>query len=201
MDGQLKKRLVGAAVLVSLAVIFIPIVLDTSNSGEPRIVTTNIPPKSEQGFSSSIIPLASPQTPGLDELAARETVRQQQDDVLREQQNNAATSGADSPKSDESDPEPTIASVVQPAVSAAESVPSAWAVQLGSFSKRQNAIALRDRLRKQGYSAFVESAYSNQGTVTRVFVGPVRELAKAKKTLKRLNKDTELRGIVVRYPG
>ena len=78
--------------------------------------------------------------------------------------------------------------------------PAAWAVQLGSFSSRQNAVALRDRLRENGYAAFVESAISERGEVTRVFVGPELDRDKAVQAIEDLREQTNLRGIVVRYP-
>ena len=76
-----------------------------------------------------------------------------------------------------------------------------WAIQLGSFGKSENAIGLRDRLREKGYTAFVQTAYNNDGPVTRVFVGPelYREEAEAIRT--RLLAETTLDGLVVRYPG
>lgn len=51
--------------------------------------------------------------------------------------------------------------------------PQAWAVQVGSFSRRENAFALRERLRRQGFAAFVEPVIRGDGTrAWRVRVGP-----------------------------
>ena len=73
-------------------------------------------------------------------------------------------------------------------------------VQLGSFANAANARALRDRLRKRGHAAFVESV-THQGTkVTRVFVGPEPERERAEKHVGTLLAETRLKGIVVRYP-
>lgn len=47
MDRGLKERLVGAAVLVALAVIFIPMLLDDAPPGPGPISESNIPPQSE----------------------------------------------------------------------------------------------------------------------------------------------------------
>jgi DedD protein len=59
MERQRKERLVGAAVLIMLAVIFIPMILDNSVQPESGIVGTNIPPQPEGGFASRVIPLTS----------------------------------------------------------------------------------------------------------------------------------------------
>ena len=60
MDERLKHRLVGAAVLVSLGVIFIPMVLDNAGRSGDAITATNIPPKPEGGFSSRVVPVEVP---------------------------------------------------------------------------------------------------------------------------------------------
>jgi len=77
---------------------------------------------------------------------------------------------------------------------------TAWAVQLGSFSNSANAVALRDSLRSKGYAAFLESVRVKKGRVTRLYVGPELLRAKATASRKRLEKEVNLKGIVVRYP-
>lgn len=56
MDRRLKQRLIGALVLVSLGVIFIPMILDGPGNG-PVIEGTNIPQRPEGGFASGVPPL------------------------------------------------------------------------------------------------------------------------------------------------
>ncbi len=72
-----------------------------------------------------------------------------------------------------------------------------FAVQLGSFSKADNARGLRDKLVAGGYTAFVTTS----GSVTRVYVGPQSSRAEAEKVLKKLLADTKLKGIVVNFSG
>ena len=57
MQQRLKERLIGAAVLLMLAVIFIPMILDNSSHSDLTIDVTNIPEKPEGSFSSRIVPL------------------------------------------------------------------------------------------------------------------------------------------------
>ena len=78
---------------------------------------------------------------------------------------------------------------------------SGWTVQLGSFRKSENALALRKRLQAKGYPAFVKSGSSAQGEVSRVFVGPVPDREQAKSSAAKLRREMALEGIVVRYPG
>ena len=76
-----------------------------------------------------------------------------------------------------------------------------WTVQLGSFLKSENALALRKRLRDKGYTAFVESGSSAQGKVSRVLVGPMPDRAQAKASAVKLRREMALEGIVVPYRG
>lgn len=76
----------------------------------------------------------------------------------------------------------------------------AWAVQLGSFSKRGNAVALRDRLQAGGYPAFVKPTTENDGGFTRVFVGPQSSKEQARQLSRTLGEETRLKGLIVPYP-
>ncbi len=78
-----------------------------------------------------------------------------------------------------------------------KAVTSGFVVQLGSFSKAENARGLRDKLLANGYTAFVETT----GSITRVYVGPQRDRAEAEKMLKKLLAETKLKGIVVEHSG
>ena len=81
MDEGLKQRLVGAVVLVLLAVIFIPMLLDSPPEPGKAGVELPAPPSDEAEFSSRIVPLEEPRSetpgevavaePGLREAAGR----------------------------------------------------------------------------------------------------------------------------------
>ncbi|HUH91296.1 MAG TPA: SPOR domain-containing protein, partial [Lysobacter sp.] len=75
-------------------------------------------------------------------------------------------------------PEPKPATVPASTKPAAANV--GFAVQLGAFSNQAEAIALRDRARSLGLSAFVETVSTAEGkSLTRVQVGPVADRAAA----------------------
>ena len=61
MDEQLKQRLIGAAVVISLGVIFIPMILDGGRHTEFEKVRIEIPEKPEVDYSSAIAPLTPPE--------------------------------------------------------------------------------------------------------------------------------------------
>ncbi|MDX1512810.1 MAG: SPOR domain-containing protein [Gammaproteobacteria bacterium] len=198
MDEQLKQRLVGAAVLVLLAVIFIPMILDQPPEPAPRVVDTPVMPKSDQSFSSRIIPLDQPKTPMIE---ARRSRMESAEPAAEAQEAEPKESATTPPDAEKEQPAPDAQSGENATTAGAAAGPTAWAVQLGSFSSAQNAVALRDRLRKKGYTAFVEKAQSHGSEVTRVFVGPALAKEQADEVVKKLYAETKLKGIVVRYPG
>ena len=194
MDERLKQRLVGAAVLVSIAVIFAPMVLEKDSRPEKSITASNVPSKPEAIFSSRILPV--------------------QETELRDPQRLPAPAAAAAAPSSRHAPAGSEASSESKAVRKAEPRPgergktanraeaglTAWAVQLGSFAESGNALGLRDRLRTKGYAAFVETVKLNGGKSTRVYVGPELLRANALDAQKRLEREFGMKGLVVRYP-
>jgi len=71
-----------------------------------------------------------------------------------------------------------------------------FVVQLASFSKRENALALRDALKDKGYRASV--ARSTNGALHRLFVGPYTTPANAADAVIKLRGETGLAGVVRR---
>jgi DedD protein len=63
-----------------------------------------------------------------------------------------------------------------------------WAVQLGSFSNKENAEDLAASLRKQGYAAFVSQLQTDSGVLHRVRIGPQKDRASAEAMAARLAK-------------
>lgn len=61
-----------------------------------------------------------------------------------------------------------------------------WIIQVGSFSQEKNALEFRDNLRKNEFTAYVDSVDSNQGTLYRLRVGPELSEKLALKTQQRL---------------
>lgn len=83
---------------------------------------------------------------------------------------------AASPAKKPAKPEPAGKSSVESRPKAGAEKPkpglSRWYVQAGSFSKKDNALALKETLRKQGLPAFLETQNTGNGTIYRLKVGP-----------------------------
>jgi len=179
MDERLKRRLVGAAVLVLAAVVFVPMVLDQGGEAPqqlPRIVPTPppriVPPQPPEDADARVVPL--------------------------DRRPPAATPAPAPPAPAPAKVEPAkVEPATRTPIAPAPGEPSGFAVQLGSFSKADNARGLRDKLIARGYKAFVKSS----GSVSRVYVGPQHDRAEAGKMREKLLADTKLKGIVVEISG
>lgn len=173
MDDRLKQRLVGAAVLVLAAVIFVPMLLD-QGAEIPKPSPRMIPSEPLEDREVRVVPLDS---------------------------NRPAPEPAPALPAEPAKPAPTeekrSAKALSAPAPAEPAVKSGFAVQLGSFAEVDNAQGLRDGLIARGYRAFMKSS----GKVTRVYVGPQSSRAEAQNVLKKLLADTELTGIVVKYSG
>jgi len=189
---QLKQRLVGAVVLVSLAVILIPMLLP----GEGRLGQTpqgsSIPAEPDYRFTP--LPEAPPAPP----LAEAPPVPQETLPQPAKKPPKAAAAKIDT----RPDLPLDAATPKQKPVAASKDGPATgWVVQVGSFSRAPNAHALRDKLRKQGHAAFVEAVKDKSGKpVFRVRVGPEVRRDLAEELQQRLARDAGLKGIVLRYP-
>lgn len=102
----------------------------------------------------------------------------------------AATAPAKPPTAPAAKPEPPK--------SAASNV--GFAVQLGAFSKPEEATALRDKVRAGGFSAFVEQVRTDKGTLSRVRVGPVASRADADQLKAQVAAKFGISGMVRPHP-
>ena len=197
MNEQIKQRLVGAVVLVSLAVIFIPMLLDGGDDSSMPRNGTNIPEQPEFDFEPLEIPL-QPMEPA-----------PERPKVIDKPEPPAAEPEA-SPKPAEpvkpvpvAKPEPKPKPEPEPIQESKASTngePVAWVVQVGSFSQSTNALALRDKLRRNGFTAFVEKYRDKGKTSYRVRVGPELKRSTAEKHLQKLEEKLKLKGIIMGHP-
>ena len=63
-----------------------------------------------------------------------------------------------------------------------------WAVQLGSFSNKDNAEKLAADLRRQGYAAFLSQLPTPNGVMHRVRIGPQKDRESAEAMASRLSR-------------
>lgn len=187
--------------LVSLVVIFVPMLLEDEPMVETGIHKTNIPPKPERDFSSRVIPaedekLSIPpisHRPEIVPLKPPPPPTPAPSVVEKPEPPAPPSSPADSAEQPEMKP---------PAVAPREGL-TAWVIQVGSFSNRGNAEKLVQQIREMKYAAFMEQADVDGKTLYRVKVGPEVDRKLADKMLVSLNKDLKplnLKGAVKSYP-
>ncbi|EZH77686.1 cell division protein [Ectopseudomonas composti] len=197
LDKVLKQRMVGALVLVALAVIFLPMLL--SREDEMRRVVVDAPAMPQAPAAAEIIvepaevvePEALPQEPVPVEEVEPQVVE------VPEQPKPTPPSAVQSSK-----PEPAKTEQAASATPAkpdarldANSLPISWSVQLASLSSRGGAENLQKTLRSQGYNAYIRTFDG----MNRVFVGPLIERAEAERLRDQLNRQHKLSGFVVRF--
>jgi len=215
LDNVFKQRMVGALVLIALAVVFLPMLF--SREDDLRQVRVDVPaaPSAPVVPKVNIEPVPVPEP----QVLTQEPVPQdsQTDDDVQP----AATAAAPaaSIKALPSASKPITVAVSSPAKSAPAPVPSvqpvatapvkpdmspkidpnglpiSWSIQLASLSSRQGADALQKTLRSQGYNAYVRSSDGKN----RVFVGPLIEHGEAERVRDVINRQQNLKGFVVKF--
>lgn len=100
-------------------------------------------------------------------------------------------------------PAPVIEEKPKPSPAPTSTAPATevgWAVQVGSFSKRSNALALQTRLRNKKYAAFVDRIMQDGKPVYRVRIGPEVKQQAAEAVRDKVQQDMKLKGFVVKHP-
>ena len=157
MERRLKERLTGAVVLLLLAIIFIPMVLDNSAQEEIKITDTNIPPAPEMEFKSAIVPvepIPAVEIPAMPVAELPSAVPAQT--PIAAEALITESMPVSTPATLPTPPEAGVQDVNVPQLQAetaqaqtADTAPrsmSAWVIQLGSFSSQDNADSLVRKL-------------------------------------------------------
>ncbi|MGE5154350.1 MAG: SPOR domain-containing protein [Bdellovibrio bacteriovorus] len=223
-----KQRLVGAVVIVALAVIFVPMLFEqeSPDSVPPAQEAIPEPPRFDPDLKSEVF--LGPEDSGIggfDPGAATESRPLAL--PAPEDQDPAGYSGgaegdpgaleAEPPEPPESDlgPEasdsdegrmapdlaPPSSVVNEPGAPRGRSdgMPS-WVVQVASLGTPEAAAEMEAKLRKAGFSAFVEQADVRGKRFYRVRVGPELERSGAERTAARLREKQKLDTLIQMYP-
>ncbi|NHZ69682.1 MAG: sporulation protein [Thermotogales bacterium] len=199
MDGMLKQRLVGAIVLVALAVIFVPMVLEGPNRTlVPEMEA--LPEPEDQAISAPLESFPAPDAIPAEPDTAIIMADPQPADMSEAPAEPAESEPEPAQPVTEPEHEPVVAEP-EPEDRPTKPEPlGSWVVQMGSFSSEQNALRRRDELRKNGFVAQVEKAAIDGKPVFRVRVGPFLERADAELSRKQIQDKLTLKGRVFSYP-
>ncbi len=188
MDSALKQRLLGAAVLIGLAIIFVPMFLSNSPQ-QPDSTTLNldIPPPAEHKFETRTLPVASPTAPApasaTDDPNKIVTVDTNATPKVDAHPEDQTSTPPPAPVAIASTPKPTPPAPPKPAVTDTPPMVASsggrFAVNLGIYADQGHANALVANVKKLGFPAYVESTDYQGKSAMRVRVGPFADRAAA----------------------
>jgi DedD protein len=213
VDG-LKQRIIGALVLISLAVIFVPMIFDEPHS-ERQSTPITIPeeppfPEVDMPAQPDVRNFEEPETdnsgggyrmieePAQADAAVPEAVVEAVPRAAPQAEPRQEPEPQPQPAS-----EPAASPVNAPAASEpeqprefAKTLEGAWIVQLGSFGNSDNARRLRDKVIEMQYGAHLQQVTRGDTELTRVFSGPFVSEAEARKVKAILDKEFNLNSLV-----
>ena len=221
----MKHRLIGAAIMVVVAVMVIPLLLK-----EPGIVASAGPGKnvtgSQQIFKSKIEPLnldnanklvTSPDNPGQGS-EIKPALLNSNDSFSSSNNEIVETAASDTKSKNSKESEKTNSISNEPVVltqdkniksastdKAVASIPkifdgkSGWTVRVGTFSKTENVESISALLNNSGFNAQHTKVQTTLGQATRVWLGPYEKKETAVKVSLRLKALTGEKGYVTKH--
>ncbi|WP_177493021.1 SPOR domain-containing protein [Pseudomonas sp. IC_126] len=203
VDRGLLQRIVGALVLLALAVIFVPMLFNREDAGRQIVVDAPSMPEAPAAPVIETQPVEVPEPevepfPEEFEIIEENAASQPEAPATPINPAPAPVEPAPAPAAPEqatSETPPTTPAVPEEKRLDAANLPISWSVQLASLSSRENADKLQKTLRSQGYNAYIRTADG----MNRVFVGPLVERAEANRLRDQLQRQQKLNGFVVRF--
>ena len=188
VEAPVRYRMVGAIVLIFLAVLFLPWLFDGAGYEAMQDLERPIPdrPLFVEPHTPSA-PTADLRRPNAESIAGEEAP------VIA-----LPEAAPPAPVPEARTPAPAARPAPSPAEPAAARV--GWAVQVGSFGREVNAREQAQRLREAGFTAFVELGKADGRDVWRVKVGPRAERDQALRLRDELQRRMDVSGIVVAHP-
>lgn len=219
MNAKFKHRLLGTSILLMLAIIFLPDLLD----GEKQVSKDDfkiIPERPEfQGVVSvpafedeavtTLVTAAATEQPDVvaDSAKANATAELPSEQFASVTLNASGQATVSQPRTSPVAADSTTQAAANSELSSASSTANtppptltqaAWIVRVGSFSNQQNANALVIRLRQEGFTTFSRQITNSNGQVlTSVFVGPEIRRERLEQGLPKLQQLTGVERLVI----
>lgn len=223
MEDRLKRRVIGASVVVALLVIFLPMLVDEEKLPAPPVVHSQVPPKPtlDDAARSRLLPdpaaptapVLPPKPPELGNGGRLEVPAEVNQPVT---QKAPLLSSEPPPLPVAPPPGPSVASASTPPAppvperpASAKPAPAAppapssgvsWVVQVAAYTETAKAEALAGRLNGKGFKAFVEPTLVNGKEYFRVRIGPDGDRSRMDTIAQQLAKELKVDAQVKRYP-
>jgi len=180
LEQRFKQRLLGAVVLVALAVIFLPMLLSGPVERTRVDIELDMPPEPEVD--------AAPTLPTVDDFSAQEAPSSNAGQSAETAQQTLEVPAPTEPQS-AAEPEPDP----QPEPDPVPATAAGFYVQVGAFGSAENAERLARQLREDTLSVRVVE----ESGAHRVQVGPLEDRASAERMTQQLAQDHELPGFII----
>jgi DedD protein len=204
MDSALKQRLLGAAVLIALLIIFVPMFLGSSPPKEASAIQNlDIPPLPERKFETRTLPVesstpanpAAPKPSTDDKVATVDTKAPATFEApdAKAPEKAPAASATTSPPAQAATDAKTAADAAKPVPADAAPGPTSpggrFSVNLGVYADQGHADALVAKLKKAGFAAYSETTEYQGKSAQRVRVGPYADRAAAESARLKIKQD------------
>ncbi|RDV24327.1 SPOR domain-containing protein [Alteromonas aestuariivivens] len=189
MASALQNRLVGTIILVALAVIFLPDILDgKKETSDDAFVSVPATPARKPIVDPEPFPAARVAK------AAQRPVEVVEETAVDDP---PVENAIQKPAAEKAEPDDLGNQTVVSEPDAKEE--GSWVIQLGSFRHSKNVKQLLDKLENAGYRAFSRPIQTSSGPLTKVFVGPELERRKLEAAVPHLQELTGLKGKITEF--
>ena len=200
-----KHRIVGAVIIVALAVILVPMILQKGpdDKDDKTLQLSKIPDKDTKVFIAKVDKpkLAGSQIkPNADKpvsMAAKKDSGKPQTDT---QKKASALGTSNTVKTVKKTNDKSNNTVAKKASSTNLDAKKKWLIQVGTFADKINADRVSARLKQAGYKVDMANIELENKTAVRIRVGPFNKKESAKKNLARVNRVVGVKGIVIAQP-
>lgn len=190
MDVQLKQRVVGAAVLAALAVIFVPVLLDDGRRHEPAPLPPPVMPD-----SAHVRPPNAPTSAAIEDI-------QKGMNATTEELARMPLEPRVPPEPDGAFERPAKAEGTDGGTKSSDGAArpaEQWIVQIGTYANEANAAAQQTKIKRAGIATTIVKPQT-AGKPYRLHAGPLPSKDKAEALRRRLEKDYDIKAIVRRLP-
>lgn len=206
MNSGFINRLVGTTIVVIVAVVFIPNILDGEKvkfkegfktiPDRPEFKTVDLDLEQAQSELESNLPDTSAEM--IDEVALDAEPAEvaekpiEQVEVIKNETSPKTIAKNDVVQVSKYQPDPKVIKRAQNS----NLTDFAYVIQLGSFSHKANVASLLAKLKKAGFTTFTKPISTPSGQLTKVFVGPMIKKSALERKLPELKTLTGLNGKV-----
>jgi DedD protein len=194
MDN-IKEKIFGLLVIIALGVIFIPMLFEERQEAAPAPSAKKQEPALEKPKQEVIIlKEAPPKVEPVKEAPKIETIKKEvaQQEIVKKEEIKKEEIKKEEIKKE-------LIAPVTPKKSASAVERKGWALQLGTFGDKDNAMRLVRQLKNAGYPAYTKPLRRNGQEFTVVYVGPYVRKSDPERMRRIIESSFQLSGTLIHY--